>query len=75
MFLNYCKTHPIKHLEPTAFLASWEEDQALRHFIHVQGLRFLARALAKKIALSFGILFADLMSEEAIFSKKHCRVR
>ncbi|AAC68162.1 hypothetical protein FTN73_04520 [Chlamydia trachomatis] len=48
MFLNYCKTHPMKHLEPMAFLASWEEDQALRHFIHVQGLRFLARALAKE---------------------------
>ena len=47
-FLKYCKTHPIKNLDPTAFLASWEEDSALRHFIHVQGLRFLARSLAKE---------------------------
>lgn len=48
MFLTYCKTHPMKHLEPTAFLSSWEKDDALRHFIHVQGLRFLARALAQE---------------------------
>lgn len=50
VFLEYCRSHPMRHLEPTAFLSFWEDDTALRTFIHRQGLIFLAQALAKEDA-------------------------
>lgn len=50
LFLSYCQSHPMKHLETTDFLASWDCDNDFRNFIHKQGLQFLATALAKEDA-------------------------
>ncbi|EPP34874.1 hypothetical protein CP10139811_0658 [Chlamydia ibidis] len=50
LFLAYCQSHPIKHLEPTTFLLSWEADDELRNFLHREGLKLLAMALAKEDA-------------------------
>lgn len=49
-FLIYCQSHPMKYLESTNFLDAWEEDADLLPFLHKQGLRFLAIALAKENA-------------------------
>lgn len=48
LFLSYCQAHPMKYLDTTDFLSSWDKDEDLRQFIHRQGLVFLATALAKE---------------------------
>lgn len=50
LFLSYCQAHPMKYLDTTDFLSSWNEDEDLHRFIHKQGLIFLAVALAKEDA-------------------------
>ncbi|WP_100934296.1 hypothetical protein [Candidatus Chlamydia corallus] len=50
LFLTYCQSHPMKHLETTNFLSSWTTDTELRQFIHKQGLEFLGKALTKENA-------------------------
>lgn len=53
LFLTYCQSHPMKHLETTNFLASWDQEDDFRKFIHKKGLEFLAIALAKEDASFF----------------------
>lgn len=48
LFLSYCQSHPMKYLDTTDFLSSWDQDAELHQFIHRQGLGFLAKALAKE---------------------------
>ncbi|ANH78627.1 hypothetical protein [Candidatus Chlamydia sanziniae] len=48
LFLAYCQAHPMKYLETTNFLDSWNQNTTLRQFIHKQGLLFLAKALTKE---------------------------
>ncbi|WP_201456414.1 hypothetical protein [Chlamydia sp. 17-3921] len=50
LFLTYCQSHPMKNLETTNFLSSWDQDSELHQFIHIQGLRFLGKALVKEDA-------------------------
>lgn len=50
LFLSYCQAHPMKYLDTTDFLSSWDADDELHRFVHRQGLVFLATALVKEDA-------------------------
>lgn len=50
LFLNYCLARPLRYLEPTSFLSSWDTSHNFHRFIHTQGLDLLAKAIINENA-------------------------